>query len=247
MPSSLRANSDSCSRSPTSGRRVPSSSARMLTRSSSLSERVVGMHAGPGEQLGDDFLVDVGVLPHVQTGQVKTEDVHGFSQPGQPVVGQQGAAVGAQRGVDDVEVGQQLLRRRVGRQAEVEQVGRLLGPGSASAVAVSRARMTRRARRYGSSRAGRLVAGRCQRREFVSDGDQSRRHRQLLLQRCQLGGVATQRGVGRAAGGQSHHVGGDVRVAVAVAADPRAGPQDGFGRAGRRRASGCATRRGPRR
>ena len=39
---------------------------------------VVGMHSGPGEQLGDHFLVDVGVLPHVQTGQVKTEDVHGF-------------------------------------------------------------------------------------------------------------------------------------------------------------------------
>ena len=54
------------------------------------------MHAGPGEQLGDHFFVDVGVLPHVQAGQVKTEDVHGFPQPGQPVVGQQRAAVGAQ-------------------------------------------------------------------------------------------------------------------------------------------------------
>jgi hypothetical protein len=38
-----------------------------------------------------------------------------------------------------------------------------------------------------------------------------------------------QRGVGRAAGGQPHHVRSDVRVAVTVAADPRAGPQDGFG------------------
>ena len=83
------------------------------------------MHAGPGQQLGDHLLVDVGVLPHVQTGQVKSEDVHGFPQPGQPVVGQQRAAVGAQRGVDGVEIGQQLPRRRVGRQAEVEQVVRL--------------------------------------------------------------------------------------------------------------------------
>ena len=49
---------------------------------------VVGMHAGPGEQLGDHLFVDVGVLPHVQAGQVKTEDVHGFSQSGQPVIGQ---------------------------------------------------------------------------------------------------------------------------------------------------------------
>jgi len=39
---------------------------------------VVRMDAGPGKQLRDHLLVDVGVLPHVQTGQVKTEDVHGF-------------------------------------------------------------------------------------------------------------------------------------------------------------------------
>ena len=78
--------------------------------------------------------------------------------------------------------------------------------------------------------AGRLVAVLGQRGQFVGDGDQSRRHRQLLLQRGQLGGVVTQRGVGGAAGGQSHHVGGDVRIAVTVAADPRAGPQDRFGK-----------------
>ena len=77
--------------------------------------------------------------------------------------------------------------------------------------------------------AGPLVAVLGQCRQFVGDGDQSRRHRQLLLQRGQLGSVVAQRGVGRAAGGQPHHVGGDVRVAVTVAADPRAGPQDGFG------------------
>ena len=74
-----------------------------------------------------------------------------------------------------------------------------------------------------------LVAVLCQCRQFVGDDDQSRRHRQLLLQSGQLGSVVTQRGVGGAAGGQSHHVGSDVRVAVAVAADPGAGPQDGFG------------------
>ena len=37
--------------------------------------RVVGLHTGPGQQLGDHLLVHVGVLPHVQAGQVETEDV----------------------------------------------------------------------------------------------------------------------------------------------------------------------------
>ena len=83
---------------------------------------IVRMHAGPRQQLGDDLLVHVGVLPHVQTGQVKTEDVHGFPQPGQPVVGQYRAAVGAQRRVDDVEVGQQLRRSPVALEAEVQLV-----------------------------------------------------------------------------------------------------------------------------
>ena len=39
---------------------------------------VVGMHTGPRQQLGDHLLVHVGVLPQVQSGQVKTEDAHGF-------------------------------------------------------------------------------------------------------------------------------------------------------------------------
>ena len=62
----------------------------------------------------------IGVLPEVETGQVKPEDVHGFPQPGQPVVGQHRAAVSAQRSIDDVEVGQQLGRGQVALQAEVE-------------------------------------------------------------------------------------------------------------------------------
>ena len=87
------------------------------------------MHARPREQLGDDLLVHVGVLPHVQAGQVKPEDVHGFPQPGQPVVGEHRAAVRAQRRVDDVEVREQLGRRGVAVEAEVELVFGLSGPG----------------------------------------------------------------------------------------------------------------------
>ena len=57
---------------------------------------VVGMHARPGQQFGDDLLVHVGVLPQIEAGQMKPKDVHGFPQPGQPVSGEHPAAVGAQ-------------------------------------------------------------------------------------------------------------------------------------------------------
>jgi hypothetical protein len=54
------------------------------------------MDARPGQQFGDHLFVDVGVLPHVQTRQVKAEDVHGFSKPCQAVVGDDCTAVGPQ-------------------------------------------------------------------------------------------------------------------------------------------------------
>ena len=83
---------------------------------------VIGMHARPGQQLGDDLLVHIGVLPQIETGQMKPKDVHGFPQPGQPVVSEHPAAVGAQRPIDDIEVGEQLGRRQVALEAEVELV-----------------------------------------------------------------------------------------------------------------------------
>ncbi|GLE51044.1 hypothetical protein ATCCBAA256_06300 [Mycobacterium montefiorense] len=85
---------------------------------------VVGVHAGPCQQLGDHFLVYVRVLPHIQATQVKPEDVHALSQQAQPILGQHRAAVRAQRGVDDVEVGPQFVRRGVRRETKVEQVQR---------------------------------------------------------------------------------------------------------------------------
>ena len=88
--------------------------------------------------------------------------------------------------------------------------------------------MTRNARRYGSSSAGLVGAGVGQLGHLGGDGDQPRRHRQLLLEIGEFGQVVRQRGERGAAGGQPDDVGGHVRVPVAVAADPRAGPQDGL-------------------
>ena len=163
---------------------------------------------------------------HVETGQVKPEDVHGFPQPGQPVVGKHALPLARSDAIDDVEV----------RSAARPASGMRCRPRSSScsgwlsrisaAVAVSRPWMTRKARRYGSSaRAGSSTGiGQCG--QLVADLHQPRRHRQFLFQRGDFDEVVRQRGVGGAAGGQPDHVGGDVGVAVAVAADPRAGPQD---------------------
>ena len=76
--------------------------------------------------------------------------------------------------------------------------------------------------------AGRLVALVGQPSEHVADRHQPRRHRQFLFQRGDFGEVVLQRGVGRPAGGQPNHVGGDVGVAVTVTTDPRTGPQHRF-------------------
>ena len=104
---------------------------------------------------------------------MKTEDVHGFPQPGQPVVGEQPAAVGAQRRVDDVEIGEQLGRRqrRVRKPRSsmfglnVEDLGRRGGqPGTDDAHCAA----------VWFVGAGRLVAVVGQRREFVADRHQPR-------------------------------------------------------------------------
>ena len=131
MSSSLRASSDSSAPSPISGRRRAELGHQQLDAVRLGQRPIVGMHTGPRQQLRDDLLVHIGVLPHVQTGQVKTEGAHGFPQPGQPVVGEHRAAVGPQRPVDDVEVGQQLRRGLVALEPEVQLVFGLSRRGSA--------------------------------------------------------------------------------------------------------------------
>jgi hypothetical protein len=87
-----------------------------------------------------------GVLPHVQPAQVEAEDLDGLAQAAAAGRRPAPGAVAAQRGVDDVEVGAQLVGRLVGRQR-----GRPARPGhrpsTAGAVAASRAEMPRSARR----------------------------------------------------------------------------------------------------
>jgi hypothetical protein len=72
--------------------------------------------------------------------------------------------------------------------------------------------------RIGVSRLG-------QRGDLGRHGDQPGRQRQRLLQFHQLAQVSLERDARGAESGLTHHIGGDVRVPVPVAADPRAGTQ----------------------
>ena len=192
-----------------------------------VQRRVVVAHAGPRQQLPHDLLVDGGVLPHVQPAEVEAEDLHRLAQPEQPVVGQRPRAVAAQRGVDDVEVGAQLVRGVVRRQLDVD-----VRPGNGPAEHRRRGRGQPRRDAVECPAVGlvgperRVVAGGLgQVVQLLRRGDQPVGHRQLVAERVELGQVVGQRRLGLAGGGPPQRVGGDERVAVAVAADPRAGQQ----------------------
>ena len=166
--------------------------------------------------------MDGGVLPQVQSAEVEAEDVDGAAQPGQPVVGQGPRTVAAQRGVDRVELGQQLGRGRVGRPLDPRRGARhraehLLGGRAQPGVdAVERPPVGL----VGAERRP-VARGLGQRGELGGRGDQPVGHRQLDRQPRHLGQVVAQRGLGLPGGGPAQRVGGDERVAVPVAADPR--------------------------
>ena len=73
---------------------------------------------------------------------------------------------------------------------------------------------------------GRLLAALGQFGQPGGDGDESRRHRQVLLECGEFGQVMRQRGERGAARGLAHHVARHVRIPVAVTADPGTGLQD---------------------
>ena len=193
---------------------------------------VVVADAGPRQQLPHHLLVDGGVLPHVQPAQVEAEHLHRLAQPEQPVVGQRPGAVAAQRGVDDVEVGAQLVGRVVGRQLDVD-----VRPGDDPAEDLRRRRgqprrdpVQRPAIGLVGAERGVVAGGLGEVVELRRRGDQPVGHRQLVAQQLELAQVVAERRLGLAGGGPPQRVGRDERVAVAVAADPGAGQQHGPGK-----------------
>ena len=188
---------------------------------------VVRLHPGAREQLGHRALVDRRVLAQVEGGAVKAEHLQMADQPAQR------AAAGHRL---------RPLRQRMGEHRQV--AAQLVRPGIGLGRQARRAR--RRAadqRRIGRRRArieaadrpavgfvrprGRVVAARLgQRQHGVRHVRQLGRYRQFAPQLVQPIERAAQRRLRPARQGHRQRVGGHERVAVAVAADPAADPQE---------------------
>ena len=180
MSSSLRASCDSSASSRTSGRLGGQLRHQYLHPPFLGQRRVVRMHPGPGQQFADDLFVGLGVLPHVQPAKVETEGVQRIPKAGQPVVGQQRAAVRPKRG----------RRSRRGRPAS-PRPDRRAGPDPvrARASAAGPRRRWRSAARAppeapgGTVRRRGPVARPPQTDQVVVDRHEPYRHRELLLER----------------------------------------------------------------
>ena len=205
-----------------------------------VERRVVLGHPGQREQLGEQVLVRLRVLAHVQGLEVEPERVERPPQVPQSRGAQQVGPHRGEPGVDRLEVRRHLLRagvRGVVVQADEPPRGQQhragqRRPGRAGARGEPTTdHPDRLAERHVLPRRTPLDLGV---REGVGqrgypgvDLDDPGRHRQLTLEQAQLLGVVAVEQLGRPVGGEPHHLAGDVRVAVAVTPDPRTGPHDG--------------------
>ena len=67
-----------------------------------------GLLAEPVEELAEGVVVGVGVFAYVHGGELQAEGGEGADGAVHPAVGEEGAAVLAQRGLDEGEVGEEL-------------------------------------------------------------------------------------------------------------------------------------------
>jgi hypothetical protein len=175
--------------------------------------------------------VHVGILAQVEAAEMEAEDRHRATQRREAIVGDERRAVRAQRGVDDGEIGGELVGPVVRRQRRVRGAARHLareprcGRGKPRVHAAQRAavRLVLPERRLVLRRVG-------QREQRGRRRHEPRRHRQLDGEPIQLGEVVRERLRRLTLDGVAHDVGGDERIAVAVPADPRSHAQHGMGR-----------------
>ncbi len=182
--------------------------------------RVVRFHARHREQLGDDRLVHVRALPQVDGGQVKAEHLHRADERSEARRHQR-AGVAAERVLDHVELALQLARALI-------RGGRRHGP-TCGLGAAERGERGGEARVEADERAAiwlvvavRIGVGRAcgERPQRLRDRGERVGHGQLAAERVDLREVVVERYVGLAPQRERERVRADVRVAVAVAADP---------------------------
>ena len=193
-----------------------------------VERRVVLGRAGRLDQLGHDALVHVGILADVELGEMEAEHVDRAPQRAQPAARQARRGCWRQRVVDRVEIGLELVRRLVGRRRSDRRMRRF--------ELVERPRRCGEARIHAGQRAaiglvlalgggiGRAVGQRLQR---VGDMHHRPVERQLGAEQMKLLEMMAQRALALHRKRLARHLGGDVGIAVAVAADPAAHAQEG--------------------
>ena len=152
---------------------------------------------------------------------MKAEHVDGAPKPPQPPARQHRRAVGIERALQHgevaVQLGRALIRRRglLGRRAPAGQAERAAGGGKPRIEAGDGAPI-------GLVLPVRRVIGRMagEAQHLVRHADQARMQRQLGAERVQLFQIERQRPLALAPKRLAQRLGGDERVAVAVAADP---------------------------
>ena len=172
--------------------------------------------------------MNVGALPQIEAGEMETEAAHYRAQCPQAAVGQVAAAVFDQRMVHHIKLTGEIRRSLIGRRGAGRMARR-----RAEASVFGGCRQARIDAGYGAAiglprpvrRHVRRAFGQC--RQVGGNRHQGRRHRELgaeLMQFIEIEGKylgpVTPRGF-------LQHIGGDKRIAVAVAADPTADPEEG--------------------
>ena len=187
---------------------------------------VVVAHVRPRQEFGDHPLVHIRVLPQVERGQMKAEHACRVAQAAQPAARDQARLVADQRIVDHVEVAHEFggVAIGVGVADRLPQrlmlVERARGGGQPGVDAGERAPVqlvlaVRRLVRCGGGQHAQFVAHIVQHHRRTQVGIEDVHLRQVIVERA--GRLHAQR--------RAQHVGGDERIAVAVAADPRAHAQ----------------------
>ena len=188
---------------------------------------VVGRDAGIGEELGDQRLVHVRVLPQVEHREVKAEHLDRADQGREPPGGKRCRAMQRERGVDGAQVREKLVRIRIRRQTGMRRARRDMarqrggGRGDAGVDADQRLAI----RLVVSMRIG-VARGRGERQELGRGRDQTRGERKLRAEPVDLVEIVGEgdRGLPVDRVGERRAV--DEGIAVAVAADPRAQAQE---------------------
>jgi len=180
---------------------------------------------GLGQEITDDPLMHGGVLAHVEPAQVGAEDrertLDRLDRHTRELIG----PVGSQRLDDGVEVADQFVERLVAGERDARGRAREFVDSCTEDVAAEGmepgVHPAQRAPVGLVGSEGRVVARRISKiDERLGRRDQARRHRELDRQAEDLIEMVLERDGRLLADGQSHHVGGDERIAVTVATDP---------------------------